>query len=88
MRRLPAGGEETLLVEVVGCVLDDGLVGAVVLAEHDLAGEVGRVEAVEALQEALVEVALHRERGEDLGAELHVVAGQDDARSAPGFISA
>ena len=43
-------------------VLDDGLVGAVVLAEHDLAGEVGRVEAVEALQEALVEVALHRER--------------------------
>ena len=86
--RLPAGGEEPLLVEVVGCVLDDGLVGAVVLAEHDLAGEVGRVEAVEALQEALVEVALHRERREDLGAELHVVAGQDDARSAPGFISA
>ena len=51
VRRLPARGEEPLLVEVVRGVLDDGLVGAVVLAEHDLAWEVGRVEAVEDVED-------------------------------------
>ena len=74
MAGLLARGHQLLVVEELGGVADDGVVGAVVLAQEDLAGELLRVEVVEALQEGLVEAALQGEAGEHLGAQLHVVA--------------
>ena len=58
VRRLLAAGHQEVVVEQLGGEVHYGLVGAVVLAQHDRAGAVAGVEVVEALQEGYVESLL------------------------------
>ena len=56
--QLLATAQQLVVIEQLGGVLHDGLVGAVVLTQEDLARMLGGVEIVETLQEGDVEVAL------------------------------
>jgi len=82
--QLLPGRYQLLVVEKLGRVVDDGLVGPVVLAEQDLAGEVFRVEIVQPLQKGLVQTFLGGVVRKDLRTELHVISGQHDPGSVGG----
>lgn len=54
---VPTGNQFTV-VEEIGCEVDDGLVRAVVLTQHDLTGTVVRVQLVQSVQQRLLEALL------------------------------
>ena len=78
------GRDQLLVVEKLGGVADDGLVGPVVLAEEDLAREVLRVEIVKTFQQRLVQPLLGGIVRKNFRTELHVISSQDDPGSAGG----
>ena len=67
---LVAAGDQFVVVEELGGEVDDGRVGAVVLAQHHLAGAVRGVVLVQALQERRVEALLSGEVRVQFGAQL------------------
>lgn len=54
---VPTGNQFTV-VEEIGGEVDDGLVRAVVLTQHDLTGTVVRVQLVQSVQQRLLEALL------------------------------
>ena len=72
MGRLLSRGQQLSLVEEIGGVVDDGVVGAVVGTQQDLAGMVVRVVVVEALQQGDVEPPILGEGAVDLRTDLDV----------------
>lgn len=54
---VPTGNQFTV-VEEIGGKVDDGLVGAVVLTQHDLTGTVVRVQLVQSVQQRLLKALL------------------------------
>ena len=70
VRGLLAAGNQEVVVEKLGGEIHDGLVRAVVLAQHDHARALAGVEVVQALQEGNVESLLSGVVGVHFGADL------------------
>ena len=70
VRGLLAAGNQEVVVEKLGGEIHDGLVGAVVFAQHDHARALAGVEVVQALQEGNVESLLSGVVGVHFGADL------------------